>query len=257
MEKVDELVQKLSNVARGVTKSYAQNTLEESRAAQKQLGSLQQQIESILRQYIGVVPNKVIANLTEQTNELLKSTIESSRVSERNDTVSNLGDARADTVTGMQQGLQKFKLDGIAQDKRFEEKIDEIVARVGKAYQKVLDKVQARYSDIALSEIKGHTRRTFNNVMSLHEEYTDKIKSEVLSEVEKLGMELSEADRRNIEEQSSKQVSSFEAQLKSNVEPLENVAKNDVTELSTNKEAFRDGPKVDERPVQDNSAMFK
>ena len=129
MEKVDELVQKLSNIARNVTESYAQNTLEESKSARKQLDNLQQQIKGIFRQYIGVVPDKVIADLTEQTNTLLKRTIESSRVSERNDTVSNLGDARADTVSGMQQGLQKFKLEGITQDKRFETEIDDIKDR--------------------------------------------------------------------------------------------------------------------------------
>ena len=257
MEKVDELVQKLSNIARNVTESYAQNTLEESKSARKQLDNLQQQIKGIFRQYIGVVPDKVIADLTEQTNTLLKRTIESSRVSERNDTVSNLGDARADTVSGMQQGLQKFKLEGITQDKRFETEIDEIVVRVGKAYQKVLDQVQVKGADMALAEIKGHTRRTFNNVMSLHEEYTAKIKREALSEVEKLGIELSEADRRNIEEQSSKQTASLSTQLKSHVESLENVTNNDVAELSANRAAFKDGPNLNKGPVQDNKAMFK
>lgn len=256
---VEVLKQELGKLARKIHTTYENITYEEVGMMQKVLDRLQVEIEGVFKQSLGVVPRNVISNLMEQTKTLLKKEIEASRVAERNENVTNRlgGVAKASSLQGISRGIQEYTDSGVYVNKTFEEKLDEVLSRVIKAYRTVLEQYPSRRADMALDDIRGICRGKFNRIQEHHKDCSKEIKSKVLRQLEEMGVVLSNAERQQVEQKVDKETLSFGEQLAANVEEPIDVTKKDVKELSENEKAFKDSPARDEEKVQNNIAMFK
>jgi len=233
---MENLTEELNNVARNTIKTYEDGTFAEQENVRKQLQKFENECADIFKHYIGVVPSKVIDDITIQTNDLLKKEIGQSRTTECRDTVQRLGNARTSSVQGMSDGIERFKNEGVAKDNSYEQKVDEISDRVIKAYRSVLERAPSKGADMAFDEIRGHSRRTFNNIKEVHEECTKVIEKTVLAKVEEFGISLSNSEIEHIQSESSKVALDFGEELQSNCVSKEELILNDTEELSKNKE---------------------
>ena len=226
---------------------------------QNMLNRLQEEIQGVFKQNLGIVPANVISNLTDQTKELLKKEIEASRVSERNENITNrLGPSvKASSVQEMARGVQECIDAGVYVNKSFEEKADEVLSRVVRAYRTVLEQHPSKRSDMALDEIRGRCKRTFNGIQEYHDDYSQKIKKGVFRQLEETGIILSDAERQKVEQQVDKEASLFAQQLSSEVRGKAEVARDDAQQLSGNEAAFRGASEPITTTREDLETLFK
>lgn len=256
---VEGLKQEFVDVARKISTTYQTGNYDEQRSARRQLQRLQEQIEDVFKRYIGSVPKNVISNLTEQTNELLKKNIESSRVAERNEMVTErlAKSAKSDSIQEMSQGIKETKEQGVYEDKSFAEKTDQVLDRVVVAYGKVLAQVPSKNSDLALDEIRGYSNQTFSRLQDIHQDYTQQIKAEVMRQIDSLDLNLSNAERNQIEQKTERRISTFEQQMAQLCTPKSEVALEDAKQLSENELAFKDSQPRTQSTRKDLEAQFK
>lgn len=257
-ERVEKIKEELGKSARKIHNIYENSTHDELNDTRRQLAKLQYEIEDIFRRNLGIVPSKVIANLTEQTQELMKKEIESSRLAERNENITRrLGrGAMANSVQEASQSVQEFSRQGAYVTKDFEEKTDEVFARVIKAYKTVLDQHPSQRADAALNDIRGRCRGTFNRIQETHLQNSEEIKRQIADELKLMGLVITNVERQEIDKKVDTELQSFADKLAGSVKSPDDVIKNDVKEISENQAAFRDTPA---RPTSrsDLEAMFK
>lgn len=253
------LKRELADVARKINTTYETGNYEEQRSARSQLQRLQEQIEDVFKKYIGVVPRNVISNLTEQTNELLKKNIESSRVTERNEMVTErlAKCVKAGSVQEMSQSIKETKEQGVYEDKSFVEKTDLVLDRVIAAYRKVLNQAPSKKVDLAFNEICGYSKQTFSRLQDIHQDCTQQIKAEVKRHIDSLGFSLSNAERNQIEQKTENTLSTFEQQMAANVRTTSEVTLEDAKTISDNEAAFRGSVEPRTTTKKDLEAMFK
>ena len=253
-EQMDKLIEELNNVARHTIKTYEQGTFAEQENARKQMQRFEEECADIFKHFMGVVPTRVIENITEQANELVKKQIGDSRTTELRETGSRLETIKAKSADEMIDRLQYFQTEGVAKDKEYDERLDEIMDRVVKAYKTVLESSQSRKAEEAFDEIKSSARKMCSRLKDVHDECTEIIRREVFAKVDELGMAITSSQKAQMEEESKKIVSDyFAAELQSSCFSDGEIAASDAKELDENDSSI--GPKKNTRA--DLEAKFK
>lgn len=248
---IEELTNQINKLGNKTIKIYEDGINAEQFNVRKQLQKFQAECEDIFKHYLGMVPGRVIDDITLQANELLRKEIGVVRNFECQETMANLGKSRADNVEDIKSGIENFKEDGIVDERRYEQKVDEISDRVIKAYRNVLEIAPSRNSEMAFDEIRGRGRITFNNIKEVHEECSKVIKSEVLKGTQSLDITLSSIELNKLEDKiDDRGVSDFSEQLKAGCKSQEEVANEDVKNMYESKEHVKD-------TRSDLEAMFK
>lgn len=251
-EQIDNLTEELNNVARHTIKTYEQGTFAEQENARKHMQKFEEECADIFKYFMGVVPTRVIENISEQANELVKKQIGDSRTTELRETGSRLESVKVKAVDEMLDRLQYFQTEGIARDKEYDERLDEIMDRVVKAYKTVLERSQSRKAEEAFDEIKSSARKICGSMKDDHEECTEIIRREVFAKVDELGMAILSRQKAQIEEP-KKGVADFATELQSNCFSDREIAASDVKEIDENEGSIT----TNKNTREDLDAMFR
>lgn len=271
MENNEMLKYELDNLKKGISEIYFESIGEESNVSKAELGRMFDDIQSAIVGN-GALPSNLSSRFSEeikeQVEQLMKESLSASRNEEERVTNSNAEYmfSEDDFETKSRENIDKFKEDGgIHKSNYYGNKVQEIMEKVDGIYEKQLMSLNSREGENAYYDVKGIVSGKTASFMSIHEDFSENIRNEVFGKLDELGINLSEAERAQVEKQVEEHVeeSPMMKNLRENTKSEEQVAREDADKLAKtdNERDFKDYPQFSQKEAkesrEDNAALFK
>lgn len=271
MENNEMLKYELDNLKKGISEIYSESMGEESNVSKAELGKMFDDIQSAIVGN-GALPSNLSSRfgeeIKEQVEQLMKESLSASRNEEERVTNSNAEYmfSEDDFEIKSRENIDKFKEDGgIHKSNYYGNKVQEIMEKVDGIYEKQLMSLNSREGENAYYDVKGIVSGKTEKFMSIHEDFSENIRNEVFGKLDELGINLSEAERAQVEKQVEEHVeeSPMMKSLRENTKSEEQVAREDADKLAKtdNERDFKDYPQFSQKEAkesrEDNAALFK
>lgn len=224
-----------------IGKDLSDLTVEELKDVKTRIQRMSSEIEDTLKNSRSVPRDaalRMVERLNDEIIDFVQKEIASTRKSEYEETrynISTIGNvANKETI----DKLGMFEQDGgiVNRDNRFEQTLEEVSDRIVNAYRKPLEQFDSRRSDDVVWEIKNIVNRAKVEIMESHTNCSDKIRRQAKRKVEELGIKLTAEVEQTLDTElqvePKKEMSPFEASLKSGTVSEEEMAKEDAKDLT-------------------------
>ena len=248
-----------------IEKASSDLTVEELKDVKTRIQRMSSEIEDTLMNSKSMPRDaalRIVERLNDEIVDIVQKEIASTRKNEYEETRYNISTIGNTASKETLDKLGMFEQDGgiVNKDNKFEQTLEEVSDRIVNAYRKPLEQFDPRRAYDVTYEIKNIVNRAKVEIMESHTNCSDEIRRQAKRKVEELGIKLTAEVEQTLDTElqvePKKEMSPFEASLKSGTVSKEELAKEDAEELSENRLAF-ENPKREEKAKVDYSAMFK
>lgn len=188
-----DVVDELKRIETNIGKNAVDCSQVEINEAKKQIQRMSTEIEEALNNYGKISKGDVlraVEQVYDQMNKMVGDKILSTRHSEYLETRHNLTSIAGDKeVTS--EDLEDFKQNGIVnKDKQYEKLIEDVCYNLTSTFKRKFQDARDRKSEDTVYDITRSVKKTGNFLVDIHGEYSEKIKKEILEEIETIGIKV-------------------------------------------------------------------
>lgn len=189
-----------------VERVYDITKISENKELTEQLNGMSLRIKEILLQNIdgaeGEMLNKIIEQVNQEAEELIKHLVELFRKQEKQEAMYNISRLYSKTLDSLVEDIDEVKAKCIAQARNCVSDIDSIFDEVEQLYSTEMEELELEDKNI-IQNINSEIRKCRNIIHEIHSQHTYKIEEQIVNHLDKTAKTLSEIKAKNVEEKNN------------------------------------------------------